>query len=147
MPVKVVIMALEARGPPELAVIEQPSGTEGGTTTQPKPPPAKAEPISIFISRKQEKLFVRQGFTTLFESAVMIRNPERALGTHVFTAIERMENSEAMRWTVVSFPDESSTRSGRIRNEAKQARFPEREARRSRFSAQPRPSAERANAA
>ena len=45
-------------------------------------------PISVFVSRKLSKLFVRQGFTPLFDVAVKIENPEEPLGTHVFTAME-----------------------------------------------------------
>ena len=50
--------------------------------------PQKAVPISIFVSRKLSRLFVRQGFTPLFDVAVKIQNPEEPLGTHVFTVLE-----------------------------------------------------------
>jgi lipoprotein-anchoring transpeptidase ErfK/SrfK len=147
-PVKAVHMAADATVSPEPAMAEQPSGTEGGPKVEPNPPPPKVEPISIFISRKQEKLFVRQGYAPLFESAVTIRNPERALGTHVFTAVEGKENSGAMRWIVVSFPDEASNRIERVRTEPRQSRRPERETKRSKLAAPPpSPSVERARAA
>ena len=45
-------------------------------------------PISVFVSRKLSRLFVRQGFTPLFDVPVKIQNPEEPLGTHVFTAME-----------------------------------------------------------
>ena len=146
-PVKAVSMALDGTAPPAPAMAAQPPGPEGRTNVEPKPPMPKAEPISIFISRKQEKLFVRQGYAPLFESAVTIRNPDRPLGTHVFTAVELKENSGAMRWTVVSFPDESSSKVESVRIEPKQSRRPEREAKRSKPSTPPRPSVERASAA
>jgi len=109
-PVKAVGMTVDS---PEPAMTEQPAGA------QPKPPAPRVEPVSIFISRKQQKLFVRQGYAPLFESAVTIRNADRPLGTHVFTAIERKENSDAMRWTVVSFPDAASSKIERVRIEPK----------------------------
>ncbi len=150
-PVKVAGIAADASPPSPPATAAQPSGTEGGPKVEPNPPTPKVEPISIFISRKQEKLFVRQGYAPLFESAVTIRNPERPLGTHVFTAIEFKGNSGAMRWTVVSFPDEASNRSERVRIEPGQSRRPERETKRSKLSAPPPPSpsrsVERASAA
>ncbi len=147
-PVKAVHMAADATVSPEPAMAEQPSGTEGGPKAEPKPPTPKVEPISIFISRKQEKLFVRQGYAPLFESAVTIRNPERPLGTHVFTAVEGKENSGAMRWIVVSFRDEASNRIERVRTEPRQSRRPERETKRSKLAAPPPPpSAARASAA
>ncbi|MDI2077368.1 L,D-transpeptidase, partial [Bradyrhizobium sp. Mp27] len=68
--------------------------------------PRKMAPISVFVSRKLSKLFVRQGFSPLFDVAVKIENPEEPLGTHVFTAMEFQSEGAAIRWTVVSIPDE-----------------------------------------
>jgi hypothetical protein len=68
--------------------------------------PRKMVPISVFVSRKLSKLFVRQGFSPLFDVAVKIENPEEPLGTHVFTAMEFESEGAAIRWTVVSIPDE-----------------------------------------
>jgi hypothetical protein len=58
------------------------------------------EPVSLFISRKTQRLYVRQGFQPVLESAVTIRDVDRPIGTHVFTAIER--TGADMRWSVVS---------------------------------------------
>ncbi len=66
----------------------------------------KIVPISVFVSRKLSKLFVRQGFTPLFDVPVTIQNPEEPLGTHVFTAMEFQNEGVAIRWTVVSIPEE-----------------------------------------
>ncbi len=60
-------------------------------------------PIAIFVSRKSSKLFVRQGPKRLFEAPVTIRDPEQALGTHVFTAMG--SRGADLRWTVVSIPE------------------------------------------
>jgi hypothetical protein len=68
--------------------------------------PRKMVPISVFVSRKLSKLFVRRGFAPLFDVAVNIENPEEPLGTHVFTAMEFQSEGAAIRWTVVSIPDE-----------------------------------------
>ena len=68
--------------------------------------PRKMAPISVFVSCKLSKLFVRQGFSPLFDVAVKIENPEEPLGTHVFTAMEFQSEGAAIRWTVVSIPDE-----------------------------------------
>jgi hypothetical protein len=68
--------------------------------------PRKMVPISVFVSRKLSKLFVRQGFSPLFDVAVKIENPEEPLGTHLFTAMEFQSEGAAIRWTVVSIPDE-----------------------------------------
>jgi hypothetical protein len=68
--------------------------------------PQKVVPISVFVSRKLRKLFVRQGFTPLFDVPVKIQNPDEPLGTHVFTAMEFQNEGAAIRWTVVSMPEE-----------------------------------------
>jgi len=68
--------------------------------------PIKMVPISVFVSRKLSKLFVRQGFSPLFDVPVKIENPQEPLGTHVFTAMEFQNEGAAIRWTVVSIPEE-----------------------------------------
>jgi hypothetical protein len=68
--------------------------------------PAKKTPIAIFISRKEKKIYVRQDFEPLFDAAVTIEQPDRPLGTHVFTAMNFLDDHAAFRWTVVSLPGE-----------------------------------------
>jgi hypothetical protein len=69
--------------------------------------PRKAVPISVFVSRKLSRLFVRQGFTPLFDSPIRIQDPEEPLGTHVFTAMGVQDEGVALRWTVMSMPEKS----------------------------------------
>jgi hypothetical protein len=59
------------------------------------------EPISVFISRKTQRLYVRQAFQPILESPVAIQDADRPIGTHVFTALERVGDSDR-RWSVVS---------------------------------------------
>jgi L,D-transpeptidase catalytic domain len=59
------------------------------------------EPVSVFISRKAQRLYVRQAFQPVLESPITIRDADRPIGTHVFTAMERTGDSD-MRWSVVS---------------------------------------------
>jgi len=74
--------------------------------------PQKVVPISVFVSRKLSKLFVRKGFTPLFDVPVTIQNPAEPLGTHVFTVMEFKNEGAAIRWTVVSMPEEFPRTSG-----------------------------------
>jgi hypothetical protein len=60
------------------------------------------QPVSVFISRKTRRLYVRQGFQPILESPVTIRDADRPIGTHVFTAIGRTGGGADMRWSVVS---------------------------------------------
>jgi hypothetical protein len=63
------------------------------------------DPVSVFVSRKEGRVFIRQGMAPLFDESVTIRDPERSLGTHVFTAIAEEEGGARMRWSVVTVPD------------------------------------------
>jgi hypothetical protein len=69
------------------------------------------EPASIFISRATQKLYVRRNthkpwpdggevFDATLEIPVTIRDPEKPIGTHVFTAVARSD--AGLRWTVVT---------------------------------------------
>ena len=62
------------------------------------------DPISVFISRKTQRLYVRRAFEPVMESPVTIVDADRPIGTHVFTAMER--NSETdMHWSVVTLEE------------------------------------------
>jgi lipoprotein-anchoring transpeptidase ErfK/SrfK len=69
-----------------------------------EPRPLKPGPISVFISRKEGKLFVRKGFDPVFNVPVTISEPERPFGTHVFTALALNDDNTTLRWNVVSMP-------------------------------------------
>jgi hypothetical protein len=77
------------------------------------------EPLSVLISRKTQRLYVRQSFEPVFESPVTIADLDRPIGTHVFTAIERLTGDASLRWTVVSLgggrPTTSLSSTGRPR--------------------------------
>jgi hypothetical protein len=80
-----------------------------GTNTGPElnmaePRPLKPGPIAVFISRKEGKLFVRKGFEPVFYVPITVSEPERPLGTHVFTALALNDDNTTLRWNVVSMP-------------------------------------------
>jgi len=56
----------------------------------------------VFISRKTRHLYVRRAFEPILEIPVAIQEPERPIGTHVFTATERTNGETGMRWSVIS---------------------------------------------
>jgi hypothetical protein len=84
------------------------------------------EPFSIYISRETQKLYVRRQtskpapdgggvvFDTSIEVPIKIRNPDRPIGTHVFTAVAR--NDAGLRWTAVTIDhgDEAKSAFDRI---------------------------------
>jgi hypothetical protein len=63
-------------------------------------------PISIFVSGKDKKIYVRQDFSPLFSAPITIEHPEQRLGTHVFTAMAYLDDRASFRWNVVSLPGE-----------------------------------------
>ncbi len=66
--------------------------------------PRENGPVSIFISRKTKKLYVRQRFAPLFQAPVTIKDPEIPVGTHVFTVVDEKDGDGVLRWTAVSMP-------------------------------------------
>jgi chemotaxis protein histidine kinase CheA len=69
------------------------------------------EPVSVYISRATQKLYVRRNthkpwpdggevFDATIEVPVTIQNPNKPIGTHVFTAVAR--NGAGLRWTAVT---------------------------------------------
>lgn len=70
------------------------------------------EPVSVYISRATQKLYVRRNthkpapdgggevFDTSIEVPVTIRNPDQPLGTHIFTAMAKADTG--LRWSVVT---------------------------------------------
>jgi lipoprotein-anchoring transpeptidase ErfK/SrfK len=66
--------------------------------------PRRSGQIAVFISRKDNKLYVRQNFAPLFDAPVTIAPDDRPLGTHVFTARLDKDNSNRLNWSVVSLP-------------------------------------------
>jgi hypothetical protein len=60
------------------------------------------QPVAVLISRKTQRLYVRQGFAPLFDSPVTIADPDRPIGTHVFTATERTADGNGVRWNAVA---------------------------------------------
>jgi lipoprotein-anchoring transpeptidase ErfK/SrfK len=67
-------------------------------------PPKRTGQISVFVSRKDSKLYVRQNFAPLFDVPITIAASDRPLGTHVFTAETDKNDANILHWSVVSLP-------------------------------------------
>jgi hypothetical protein len=73
--------------------------------------PAKTSgQVAVFVSKREKKIFVRQGFQPVFDMPIEIANPEQPLGTHVFTAMEIKDGGGRMRWNAISMPVENLSR-------------------------------------
>jgi lipoprotein-anchoring transpeptidase ErfK/SrfK len=66
--------------------------------------PKRSGQISVFVSRKDSKLYARQNFAPLFDVPVTIAPSDRPLGTHVFTAQVDKDDANVLHWSVVSLP-------------------------------------------
>lgn len=90
----------------------------------------RLEPLSIFISRKTQRLYVRQGYLKVFDVPVTIRDAEKPIGTHLFLAVSENDGSgrENMRWLALSIPegtgddDDARGRYRRLRDDDRQSR-------------------------
>jgi hypothetical protein len=65
----------------------------------------RALPVSVMVSKAESKVLVRHGFRQIMEVPVSIRDPERRLGTHVYTAAEFIDGGDTMRWFAVTVPE------------------------------------------
>jgi L,D-transpeptidase-like protein len=64
---------------------------------------AAVAPVSVLISRKTQRLYVRQAFEPLFESGVTIRNPHAPIGTTLFTAVGYAgSDTDELRWSALA---------------------------------------------
>jgi L,D-transpeptidase catalytic domain len=60
------------------------------------------EPISILISKKSGRLYIRQAWTPIYEAPVAFKDPSQALGTHVYLAVAAQGSGDNLRWLSVS---------------------------------------------
>jgi len=78
------------------------------------------EPVSVYISRATQKLYVRRNthkpardgggdvFDSSIEVPVTIRDPDKPIGTHIFTAVAR--TNTGLRWTEVTIDNGDNAR-------------------------------------
>jgi lipoprotein-anchoring transpeptidase ErfK/SrfK len=70
-------------------------------------PAKRGGQVAVFVSRKEKKIFVRQGFIPVFEMPITIDGAaDQPLGTHVFTAMAFTDNGAGMRWNLITVPNE-----------------------------------------
>lgn len=69
----------------------------------------KLQPVSVFVSRKAQRLYVRQANEPIYEGPVTIRDADKAIGTFVFTAMGDAEGGADTHWSVVSMYKYSDT--------------------------------------
>jgi L,D-transpeptidase catalytic domain len=61
-----------------------------------------AEPISIFVSRKAGRIYIRQSWAPIYEAPVAFKDPEKPVGTHLYLAVASEGSGANLRWLSAS---------------------------------------------
>ena len=59
-------------------------------------------PVSVFISRQTQRLYVRQAFQPIFDTEVTIRDPDTPIGTTIYTALGYANDGADVRWSALA---------------------------------------------
>jgi lipoprotein-anchoring transpeptidase ErfK/SrfK len=78
----------------------------------------RTAPISVLISKRDRKVYVRQGLTPIFEAPANVRDPEIPLGSHLFIATATKDDGKDLEWSVVSLPPRYAEARGERRRKA-----------------------------
>ncbi len=62
------------------------------------------EPLSILVSRKAGKVFIRQAWVPIHEAPVTFTDTGVPFGTHVYMAMGQAADGETMNWLSISLP-------------------------------------------
>jgi hypothetical protein len=60
------------------------------------------EPISIFVSKKAGRIYIRQSWAPIYEAPVAFKDPEKPVGTHVYLAVASEGSGANLRWLSAS---------------------------------------------
>ncbi len=62
----------------------------------------RERPVTILLSKKTSKLYVRQGYDPVLQADVTFDDPDAPIGTHVFHALEYNADGTELRWQAVT---------------------------------------------
>ncbi len=82
----------------------------------------RMSPLSVLVSKKNQRIYVRQGLAPLFDAPAIVRDPETPLGSHLYIATAVEGDGTSLKWSVVSLP----VRGGEERGGGKTASLDER---------------------
>jgi len=91
----------------------------------------RLSPVTIFVSRDAGRVYVHQAFHPVMELPIEIREPDRRIGTHIFTAHQIDDRDDALRWVGMTLetadgrspaPAERARPKSRRKGEAEEAR-------------------------
>jgi hypothetical protein len=67
----------------------------------------RSSPVSILVSKKDKRIYVRQGLAPVLEAPAVVRDPQIPLGTHLYMATGVQADGQSLTWTVISLPPPS----------------------------------------
>jgi lipoprotein-anchoring transpeptidase ErfK/SrfK len=62
----------------------------------------RSRPISVLVSLKSQRVYIRQGFDPLLEAPIIVAPLRGRVGTHVFTAMRYGSDPNTLEWKLVS---------------------------------------------
>ncbi|WP_041926926.1 L,D-transpeptidase family protein [Methylocystis sp. SC2] len=84
--------------------------TAAAAATAQKEAERRMTPISVLISKKDRRIYVRQALSPLFDAPIEIRDPDAPLGSHLYIATAAKEDGSSLKWSVVSMPEAQTAR-------------------------------------
>jgi hypothetical protein len=110
-----------ASDPDKLSPVIDPAKPAAPRTKSADQPVKRNGQVAVFVSRKEKRIFVRQGFIPVFDMPVAIEEPDQPLGTHLFTAMGHADGGAGIRWTLITLPTSGSpTPDSRSRRRSKE---------------------------
>ncbi|MGI9404585.1 MAG: L,D-transpeptidase family protein, partial [Hyphomicrobium sp.] len=83
----------------------------------------RSKSVSVFVSKKEGRVFIRQDWKEVYEAPATIRDEERPLGTHVYMALAAETDGSALKWTAVTMPERGKAKKkSRKRRRGKRAK-------------------------
>ena len=70
----------------------------------------RVNPVSVLISKKDRRIYVRQGLSPLFDAPIEIRDPNAPLGSHLYIATAAKDDGSSLKWSVLSMPEAQTER-------------------------------------
>ncbi|WGJ16422.1 L,D-transpeptidase family protein [Methylocapsa sp. D3K7] len=80
----------------------------GAATNAEKEAVRRMSPLSVLVSKKDQRIYVRQGLAPVFDAPVSVRDPATPLGSHLYIATAAENDGTSLKWSVVSIPTRSA---------------------------------------
>lgn len=61
-------------------------------------------PVSLLISRKDQRIYMRQDLIPVFDAPIVVKDPQTPLGDHLLIASAATEDGAGLKWTAFSIP-------------------------------------------